>query len=185
MPISLLGMCAAIASTGTRERWASNSPLIRCRFPGPQLAAHTASSPVTAASPAAANAAASSCRTCSHASSVAAQRVGEAVQRVAGEPVDTADAGPLQRLDDQIRDGERHRPDDRAPAAPDRTRETPWSRRRASARRRQWTRRCISQPPPSEGAVQTAGVAGRRRPQPSRTLRLPDEPIRAQSAQCA
>ena len=31
------GMCAAIASTGTRLRCASNRPLIRCRLPGPQL----------------------------------------------------------------------------------------------------------------------------------------------------
>ena len=54
-----------MASTGTRLRFASNSPLIRCRFPGPQLPAHTASSPVSAASAAAANPAASSCRTCS------------------------------------------------------------------------------------------------------------------------
>ncbi len=53
-----------MASTGTRLRFASNRPLIRCRLPGPQLPAHTASSPVSAASPAAANAAASSCRTC-------------------------------------------------------------------------------------------------------------------------
>jgi hypothetical protein len=64
-PISSAGMCAAMASTGTLLRLASNRPLIRCRLPGPQLAAHTASSPVSAASPAAANAAASSCRTCS------------------------------------------------------------------------------------------------------------------------
>jgi hypothetical protein len=54
-----------MATTGTRLRFASNSPLIRCRFPGPQLPPHTASSPVTAASAAAANAAPSSCRTCS------------------------------------------------------------------------------------------------------------------------
>ncbi len=54
-----------MASTGTRLRLASNSPLIRCRLPGPQLPPHTASSPVSAASAAAANAAASSCRTCS------------------------------------------------------------------------------------------------------------------------
>ncbi len=54
-----------MASTGTRLRFASYRPLIRCRLPGPQLAAHTASWPVSAASPAAANAAASSCRTCS------------------------------------------------------------------------------------------------------------------------
>ncbi len=35
-------MCAAMASTGTRLRCASNSPLIRCRLPGPQLPAQTA-----------------------------------------------------------------------------------------------------------------------------------------------
>jgi hypothetical protein len=57
-------MCAAMASTGTRLLLASNSPLIRCRLPGPQLPAHTASSRVSAASAPAANAAASSCRTC-------------------------------------------------------------------------------------------------------------------------
>src|ERR1700754_3586563 len=62
-------MCAAIASTGTRERVASKRPLMRRRFPRPQLAAHTASRPVISASPAAANAAASSWRTCSHATS--------------------------------------------------------------------------------------------------------------------
>ncbi len=66
-PISSAGMCAAMASTGTALRLASNRPLIRCRLPGPQLAAHTASSPVSAASAAAANPAASSCRTCSQA----------------------------------------------------------------------------------------------------------------------
>jgi hypothetical protein len=32
------GMCAAMASTGIRER--SNSPLMRSRLPGPQLPAH-------------------------------------------------------------------------------------------------------------------------------------------------
>ena len=46
-PISSRGMCAAIASTGTRLLFASNSPLTRWRLPGPQLAAHTANSPVT------------------------------------------------------------------------------------------------------------------------------------------
>ena len=64
MPISSRGICAAIASTGTRLRLASNRPLIRCRLPGPQLPAHTANSPVSVASAAAANPAASSCRTC-------------------------------------------------------------------------------------------------------------------------
>jgi hypothetical protein len=64
-PISAVGICAAMASTGTLLRLASNSPLIRCRLPGPQLPAQTASSPVSAASAAAANPAASSCRTCS------------------------------------------------------------------------------------------------------------------------
>src|SRR5215471_16499288 len=56
-----------MARTGTRLRLASNSPLIRCRLPGPQLPAQTARSPVSAASAAAANPAASSCRTCSQA----------------------------------------------------------------------------------------------------------------------
>ena len=55
-------MWAAIASTGTRLRWQSNRPLIRCRLPGPQLPAQTASSPVRWASAPAAKAAASSWR---------------------------------------------------------------------------------------------------------------------------
>jgi FtsH-binding integral membrane protein len=38
-PISSAGMCAAMASTGTLLRLASNRPLIRCRLPGPQLGA--------------------------------------------------------------------------------------------------------------------------------------------------
>ncbi len=53
--ISSLGIWAAIASTGTRLRWASNSPLIKCRFPAPQLPTQTANCPVTVASSAAAN----------------------------------------------------------------------------------------------------------------------------------
>ncbi len=57
-------MCAAIASTGTWLRWQSNRPLIRCRLPGPQLPAQTASLPVTAASAPAAKAAVSSWRVC-------------------------------------------------------------------------------------------------------------------------
>ena len=52
--------------TGTRERWQSNRPLMRCRLPGPQLPAQTASSPVRCASAPAAKAATSSWRTCSH-----------------------------------------------------------------------------------------------------------------------
>ena len=43
------GIRAAMTSTGTRLRFASNSPLIGCRLPGPQLAAHTSSSPGSAA----------------------------------------------------------------------------------------------------------------------------------------
>ncbi|SIG82672.1 Uncharacterised protein [Mycobacteroides abscessus subsp. abscessus] len=42
---------------------------MRWRLPGPQLPAHTASSPVSAASPLAANAAPSSWRTWTHSSS--------------------------------------------------------------------------------------------------------------------
>ena len=64
-PISDCGMCAAMASTGTRLRCASKSPLIRCRLPGPQLPAQTASRLVRAASAAAAKPAVSSWRTCS------------------------------------------------------------------------------------------------------------------------
>ncbi|CAG6390680.1 exported hypothetical protein [Actinacidiphila cocklensis] len=63
-PISAPGIWAAMARTGTRLRWASKSPLIRCRLPGPQLPTHTFSSPVSPASAAAARAALSSCRTC-------------------------------------------------------------------------------------------------------------------------
>jgi len=67
---------------------------VRCRLPGPQLPAHTASSLVSVASAAAANPAASSCRTCCHAIvPVAAQRIGEPVQRVAGNAVRTPHAG--------------------------------------------------------------------------------------------
>ena len=63
LPICLLGMCDAMASTGAPERLASYRPLIRCRLPGPQEPAQTASRPVSWASAAAAKAAASSCRT--------------------------------------------------------------------------------------------------------------------------
>ena len=45
------GICAAMASTGVRLRCASNRPLMRCRLPGPQDPAQTASSPVICASP--------------------------------------------------------------------------------------------------------------------------------------
>ena len=54
---------SAMASTGVRLRCASNRPLMRCRSPGPHDPAQTASSPVICASPAAAKAATSSCRT--------------------------------------------------------------------------------------------------------------------------
>jgi hypothetical protein len=37
---SIQPVCDAIASTGTPLRLASNRPLIRCKLPGPQLAAH-------------------------------------------------------------------------------------------------------------------------------------------------
>src|SRR6202049_5054755 len=52
-----------MARSGTRLRWQSYSPLIKCRLPGPQLPAQTASLPVRCASAPAANAAVSSCRT--------------------------------------------------------------------------------------------------------------------------
>src|SRR5208337_4988591 len=48
--ISGEGICAAIPSTGTRERWQSKRPLMRWRLPGPQLPAQTASAPVRCAS---------------------------------------------------------------------------------------------------------------------------------------
>ncbi len=51
VPTSLLGMCAAMAITGTRLRWQSYRPLMRCRLPGPQLPAQAASSPVRCARP--------------------------------------------------------------------------------------------------------------------------------------
>ena len=75
-PISVLGIWAAMASTGTPLRWQSNRPLIRCRLPGPQLPAQTASSPVRCASAPAAKAALSSWRMCIHsiASCAAASR---------------------------------------------------------------------------------------------------------------
>ena len=63
LPISAEGMCEAMPSTGTRERWQSNRPMMRCRLPGPQLPAQTASSPVRCASAPAAKAATSSCLT--------------------------------------------------------------------------------------------------------------------------
>ncbi|CPU67971.1 Uncharacterised protein [Mycobacteroides abscessus] len=66
VPICLLGMWLAMASTGTRDRLASYRPLMRWRFPGPHDPAHTARLPVTSASAAAANAAASSWRTWIH-----------------------------------------------------------------------------------------------------------------------
>ena len=66
LPISADGMCEAIASTGTRLRFASNRPLMKCRLPGPHEPATTASSPFSSASAPAANAAASSWRMCIH-----------------------------------------------------------------------------------------------------------------------
>ena len=56
-------MCEAIASTGALLRWQSKRPLIRWRFPGPQLPAHAVSFPVSCASAPAANAPDSSLRT--------------------------------------------------------------------------------------------------------------------------
>src|ERR1035437_5700841 len=55
VPICSLGMCEAIARTGTRERFASYRPLMRCRLPGPHDPAHTARVPVSSASAAAAH----------------------------------------------------------------------------------------------------------------------------------
>ena len=84
------GICAAMATTGTRERWQSNRPLIRCRFPGPQRPAQTAKRPVTCASLNAAG---------------PAQRVGKAVQAVALDSIDPLDARGGKRLDHLIGNG--------------------------------------------------------------------------------
>lgn len=89
-------------------RCASYSPLTKCRLPGPQLPAHTANPPVNAASIAAANAAASSWRTCSHAMlSGAADCVGEPVEAVSGQSVNPLDPTGFQRCDDVVCDGNR------------------------------------------------------------------------------
>src|SRR5438128_2138394 len=91
-------MWAAIASTGTPLRLASKRPLTRWTLPGPQLAAHTASCPVIAASPAAANAADSSWRTCSHVSSPS-REIASVVRGTAGFDLpDLLAAGPRDVL---------------------------------------------------------------------------------------
>jgi hypothetical protein len=82
------GMCAAMASTGTRDRWPSNRPLMGCRLPGPQLPAQTASFPVRCASAPAANAATSSFDL-----ALPTERVGQAVQAIADDTVNTFDPG--------------------------------------------------------------------------------------------
>ena len=95
-----------MASTGTRLRWASKRPLIRCRFPGPQLAAHTASSPVSAASAAAAKRGGLLVADVLPGEvAVAAQRVGQPVEGVAGQPVDAAHPGGLERGDHEVGPG--------------------------------------------------------------------------------
>ena len=101
-------MWAAIASTGTRLRWQSNRPLIRCRLPGPQLPAQTAScrevrlgaggeggrllvphvDPVDLLLP--------------------AQRIGEAVQRSPDHAIDAPHAGDAQGFGHQVGDRARH-----------------------------------------------------------------------------
>ncbi len=64
VPIWPDGMCEARASTGRPLRWASYRPWMRWVLPGPQEPAQTASRPLSSASAAAANAPASSLRTC-------------------------------------------------------------------------------------------------------------------------
>ena len=72
---------------------------MRCRLPGPQEPAQTASSPVICASPEAAKAATSSWRTWTQSIVAArAQRLGHAVQAVADDAVDPPDAGFRQSL---------------------------------------------------------------------------------------
>ena len=106
LPICLLGMCEAMASTGAPERLASYSPLIRCRLPGPQEPAQTASLPVSCASAAAAKAAASSCRTWIQSMPPFAEPpvlpdgVHDRVEAVAHNPVDPLHAGSLELFDE-------------------------------------------------------------------------------------
>src|ERR1700731_2593483 len=95
-----------MASTGTHERWQSNSPLIRCRLPGPQLPAQTASSPVRCTSAPAAKAATSSCLTCTHSIfALAAQRVRQTVQAIANDAVNPLDADRRERLGELVCNG--------------------------------------------------------------------------------
>ena len=80
---------------GTPLRWQSNRPLIRCRLPGPQLPAQTASLPVRCASAPAAKAAPSSCRMWIHSMRFdAPQGIGEAVERIADDAIDPLHARP-------------------------------------------------------------------------------------------
>lgn len=84
---------AAMASSGTRERWRSKSPLTRCRLPGAQFPAHAARSPVKCASAAAANAPTSSCLNMDPLDlALPSSRIGEAAEAVADDSTDALDA---------------------------------------------------------------------------------------------
>jgi hypothetical protein len=64
MPSSLVTTWLAISTIGARLRLLSNTPLMKCRLPGPQEPAQAVSSPLTSESAPAAKAATSSWRTC-------------------------------------------------------------------------------------------------------------------------
>ena len=93
VPISVLGMCVAIANTGAPLRWQSYSPLSRCTLPGPDEPSTAVGRPEIWASAPAANAPASSLRTWTNSMSdcVPAQRVDDRVRRVTDDAVDLPD----------------------------------------------------------------------------------------------
>ncbi|MCY1452009.1 hypothetical protein D9M71_689060 [compost metagenome] len=70
MPSSVVTTWLAISTSGVRLRLASKMPLMKCSPPGPHEPAHAARRPLTSDSAPAANAAASSWRTCTHAISL-------------------------------------------------------------------------------------------------------------------
>ena len=104
-------MCAAIASTGTRLRWASKRPLIRCRLPGPQLPAQTASSPVRCGLGAGGERGGLLVADVDPGDLAAlpAQRVGEAVERVARQAVDPVHSRAFQQRHHRVSHAGSHR----------------------------------------------------------------------------
>ena len=74
LPISVLGMCVAMAKTGAALRWQSYNPLSRCRLPGPDDPSTAVGRPEICASAPAAKAPASSLRTCTNSMSDSCRR---------------------------------------------------------------------------------------------------------------